>query len=148
MDSAGTLFFSQLGATSAINGPSITDTNFHHVALTKSGGTVVFYLDGVACPAPTYNVTYTFTGGPGIGYRPDNADNSFYGTIDELRFTAGRCRLPRFRKSMLRAAAGNVLHRCRRRSPASPPTRRFMSANREFQCRGQRNAAFNLSMEL
>jgi hypothetical protein len=81
---SGFLFFSQLGNPSAINGPTISDTNFHHVALTEAGGTVTFYIDGVASQPQTYNATFNFTGGPAIGYRPDNADNSFNGTIDEL----------------------------------------------------------------
>ncbi len=66
----------------------ITDTNWHHVAVTKRGTAVLFYVDGVAHVAPTYSSGgYTF-GAPGyIGawWNPyGQVDNSFYGAIDEL----------------------------------------------------------------
>lgn len=82
----GKLNFDKLGDAVAQLGPSITDTKFHHVALTKTGGEVIFYLDGTAYPVPSYTGTFTFTTYIGIGYRPDNQDNSFLGTIDEIGF--------------------------------------------------------------
>ncbi len=36
---------------------TVSDTAFHHLAVTKNGSNVVFYVDGVADPAVTYNVT-------------------------------------------------------------------------------------------
>jgi hypothetical protein len=63
---------------------SIADTAFHHVAVTKSGTNVVFYVDGVAYPGPSYNPGFTFTANAGIGSNPDAAGNSFLGTIDEV----------------------------------------------------------------
>jgi hypothetical protein len=84
MDNGGRLGFSQLGNYGALGGPAITDTNWHHVVFSMVAGSAVFYLDGVAGSAQTYNVTYTFGGNIGIGYRPDNSDNSFYGTEDEV----------------------------------------------------------------
>jgi hypothetical protein len=63
---------------------SITDTNFHHVAVTKSGLTVVFYVDGVAYPAGTTGDTYQFTTPAAIGARGDTLAGSFYGAIDEM----------------------------------------------------------------
>ncbi|MCW5550791.1 MAG: immunoglobulin domain-containing protein [Verrucomicrobiae bacterium] len=63
---------------------SIADTSFHHVAVTKSGATVVFYVDGVAYPAPGYSTTYTFDTIATIGARGDNLNNCFYGSVDEL----------------------------------------------------------------
>jgi hypothetical protein len=86
MESNGGLDFAKLGDVLPQYGPSITDTNFHHVALTKTGSTVVFYLDGAAYPVPSYTKTFTFTTSIGIGCRPDNQDNSFLGTIDEVSF--------------------------------------------------------------
>ncbi|MGA2139973.1 MAG: S8 family serine peptidase, partial [Verrucomicrobiia bacterium] len=66
----------------------IADTNWHHVAVTKSGSTVVFYIDGVGYPAPAYSSTFTFTTPAAIGARADNLNtvnnDSFYGAIDEL----------------------------------------------------------------
>jgi hypothetical protein len=84
MEWNGRLDFDKFGDVYPQYGPFITDTNFHHVALTKAGGTVVFYLDGVAHPVPNYSGTFNFTSSIGIGYRPDNGDNSFMGTIDEM----------------------------------------------------------------
>jgi len=85
MESRGGLYFNRLGDAAGQSGPrSITDTSFHHVAVTKVGSTTIFYLDGTAYPIPKYNTTFTFTTPIGIGFRPDNQDNSFLGTIDEV----------------------------------------------------------------
>ncbi len=86
MGSNGQLYFDKLGDAVPQNGPAITDTKFHHVALTKTGDEVIFYLDGTAYPVPSYTGTFTFTTSIGFGYRPDNGDNSFLGTIDEIGF--------------------------------------------------------------
>jgi len=85
MNSDGSLVFAQLGNSSYLLGPSITDTNWHQIVLTKVGANIVFYVDGMPKSTQSYNVTFTFNGSLGVGYRPDNADNSFYGTLDELR---------------------------------------------------------------
>ncbi len=64
---------------------SITDTNWHHVAVTKSGNQVVFYVDGAADTPIIYNTTFGFTTNAAIGARGDNnAQNAFFGAIDEL----------------------------------------------------------------
>ena len=86
MESNGKLDFDKLGDAVPQSGPFITDTNFHHVALTKVGSTVTFYLDGAASSVSSDPTTFTFTTSIGIGYRPDNQGNSFLGTIDELSF--------------------------------------------------------------
>lgn len=63
----------------------ITDTNWHHVAVTKSGNQVVFYVDGTADTPVTYATTFGFTANAAIGARGDaNAQNAFFGAIDEL----------------------------------------------------------------
>jgi len=66
----------------------IADTNWHHVAVTKSGTTVVFYVDGVAYAAPVYNSgDFSFSAPACIGawWNPyGQVDNSFFGAIDEL----------------------------------------------------------------
>jgi hypothetical protein len=82
----GELFFDRLGDAVAQLGPKITDSTFHHVALTKAGSTVVFYLDGTAYPIPSYTTTFTFTSSIGFGYQADSRDQSFLGTIDEIGF--------------------------------------------------------------
>ncbi len=70
---------------------TITDTNWHHVAVTQSGpaftaGTVtVFYLDGVADTPVGYAPQFTFATNAAIGSRGDGqTDNVFFGAIDEL----------------------------------------------------------------
>jgi predicted outer membrane repeat protein len=62
----------------------VVDTNFHHVAVTKSGTNVTFYLDGVGYPTGGMDVAFTFTTSPAIGAIGDTLQNSFYGTIDEM----------------------------------------------------------------
>lgn len=66
----------------------ITDTNFHHVAVTKSGNEVRFYLDGVISRKFQYDTPFEFTTNAAIGARGDNFRNSFYGAIDELTIYA------------------------------------------------------------
>ena len=72
----------------AFSTAGVTDTNWHHVAVTTSGGTVVFYVDGVPYPYGNYNPTYQFTTSAAISGRADNlnANNnaSFLGSIDEV----------------------------------------------------------------
>lgn len=61
----------------------VTDLNFHHVAVTKSGTTVIFYVDGVAETAPAYDKVYSFTTNASVGARVDNSTSGFLGVIDE-----------------------------------------------------------------
>src|SRR5207248_1958292 len=53
------------------------------LAVTKSGSTVVFYIDGVAYPAPPYDPGFGFATAA-IGARGDTLADNFFGTIDEL----------------------------------------------------------------
>jgi len=83
----GDLQLSKGGANNVTVGTSITDTNYHHLAVTKSGSVVVFYVDGVSFPAPAYNPTFEFysTMQIGSGVLIDGAyTSSFWGGIDEL----------------------------------------------------------------
>ena len=88
MTPAGALILSQVDVNGAFSTAAVTDTNWHHVAVTTSGGTVVFYIDGVAYPYGSYNPTYQFTTPAAISGRADNlnANNnaSFLGSIDEV----------------------------------------------------------------
>ncbi len=84
ISAAGNLTFSQWGKSQILTGPSILDTNFHHVAVTKVGSAMAFYLDGVAYPMPAFSTSFNYTSNPGIGYRSDNQGNGLYGTIDEI----------------------------------------------------------------
>jgi plastocyanin len=81
----GRLLLTQIGVSGAFSVRTITDTNYHHVAVTKQGSTVTFYIDGVADASISYNPTFTFTSGAAIGARGDGSVlNSFFGDIDEL----------------------------------------------------------------
>ena len=86
MDGGGHLFLTRLDVNGVTGGnTSISDTGWHHVAVTKIGSAVVFYVDGLAYPAPLYDSGgFKFTTGMAIGARGDNLGNSFLGTIDEL----------------------------------------------------------------
>ncbi|PYI88214.1 MAG: hypothetical protein DME26_03985, partial [Verrucomicrobia bacterium] len=83
------MFLTKIDVNSISAGARVTDTNFHHVAVIKSGTSVVFYIDGVASPAASpYTDTFQFTTAAAIGVRADNVNNnnnnSFFGAIDEL----------------------------------------------------------------
>jgi hypothetical protein len=84
LDSSGTLSLTKVGVDQIKSTVAITDTNFHHLAVTKSGTTVLFYVDGVPYSAAAYGSTFTFTTQAAIGARGDNADSGFLGTIDEV----------------------------------------------------------------
>jgi hypothetical protein len=79
----GQLFISKV-AVSGVFAGSVTDTNWHHVAVTTSGGNLVFYVDGLAYPAGTYAPGYTFGTSAAVGARGDNFSSSFFGNIDEI----------------------------------------------------------------
>lgn len=63
---------------------TVTDLNFHHIAVTVSEPTVIFYVDGVGEIAPDYNTVFSFTTNAAIGARGDNFTGAFLGVIDEL----------------------------------------------------------------
>jgi hypothetical protein len=112
----GSLVLTKVDVDAISVGPAITDTNFHHVAVTKSGISVTFYIDGSAYPVATpYSDTFQFTTPAAISGRGDNLNgnnnDSFFGTIDEVSIynralssnevaaiyaagSAGKCRVP------------------------------------------------------
>jgi hypothetical protein len=65
---------------------AIKDTNWHHLAVTKSGTTVVFYVDGVAFPATNakYDAEFAFSTDAAIGASGANSILNFWGLIDEV----------------------------------------------------------------
>ncbi len=64
----------------------VTDTNFHHVAVTKTNATVTFYVDGTNAGTSSYDPGFVFTTPVNIGAIGDFQEESFYGIIDELAF--------------------------------------------------------------
>src|SRR6185369_6694660 len=109
----GRLFLTKIDIDNVALATSLTDTNnFHHIAVTKSNTTVVFYIDGVAFPEPAYSSAFSFSTQAAIGARGDTLDDSFFGSIDELAVYSrslgadeilaiynadgsGKCRVPR-----------------------------------------------------
>src|ERR1041385_1571863 len=83
----GQLAISKVGVSEATGGAFVTDTNWHHVAVTKLGTTVVFYVDGVG-HSTSYAATFQFIFPAAVGARPDTLNgannDSFFGAIDEL----------------------------------------------------------------
>ncbi|MCX6926600.1 MAG: immunoglobulin domain-containing protein, partial [Verrucomicrobia bacterium] len=77
--SFGKAYFSEVKSVAGL----ISDTNWHYVAVDKSGSTVVFYADGIAYPAAAYSESFTFTTTAAIGM-VGNAVYGFWGSIDEL----------------------------------------------------------------
>ncbi len=82
--STGTPFLSKAGTDLLTSSYAFTDTAWHHLAVTKNGTSVVFYVDGVAYPAPAYSTSYTFSTSVAIGAKGDNLSGNFAGKIDEL----------------------------------------------------------------
>ncbi len=86
----GTLFLSDVGVSYVSSAAAVTDTSFHHVAVTAaSNGAVYFYVDGVQYPASgSYSPGYIFGTMAAIGARADNlngnANGSFDGVINQM----------------------------------------------------------------
>jgi len=79
------LAFTQVGVNNIQSNLTITDINWHHIAVSISGSQAVFYLDGVADTPIGYTATFVLTTNAAIGARGDNdARNAFFGAIDEL----------------------------------------------------------------
>jgi hypothetical protein len=87
LDGSGLPFFGKTGVDEVKGGTGIIDTSFHHLAVTKAGTNVVFYVDGSANLAATnYTTVFQSNTVAGIGFRGDTTGNSFRGVIDELGF--------------------------------------------------------------
>jgi hypothetical protein len=84
VDNGGSLFLANINVVNSYSVASITNTDWHHVAVTKSGSTVVFYVDGVAYAHPSFGSSFTFSTQAAIGARGDNLAASFFGSMDEL----------------------------------------------------------------
>lgn len=84
LDPSGCPTLSKIGVDGTHPNATISDTNFHHLAVTKSGNKVIFYIDGMAHYAPSYDTEFMFSTIAAIGARGDNWDNCFFGLIDEI----------------------------------------------------------------
>lgn len=84
LDSSGSLALTKVGFNNVTLGSGITDLNFHHVAVTKAGTSVTFFIDGVAYSLPAYDPGFVFNTSAAIGAGGDSLNYSFWGGIDEL----------------------------------------------------------------
>ncbi len=80
----GKLYLTKTGVGNVNGNTSITDTNLHHVAVTKNGNVVIFYVDGVGYPPVVYNAVFSFTTSVGLGYIAGSSTCSFFGIMDEV----------------------------------------------------------------
>ncbi len=119
--STGTLFLSKTGTDIITSTYAFSDTAFHHVAVTKNGTSAVFYVDGVAYPAPAYNTSYNFNTTAAIGARGDNLTGNFAGKIDELSIYGNALTLSQIQTIYIAANAGKC--------SSSPPSITTQPAN-------------------
>jgi hypothetical protein len=80
----GQLFLTKTEVDAVRSDCAINDEGFHHVAVTKQGTQVTFYLDGVAFPAAAYNPGFEFDTDAAVGARADIQRWGFAGVIDEV----------------------------------------------------------------
>jgi hypothetical protein len=80
--SEDSLFLSKTGVDGVHSGAEfqITNLQWHHVAVTKSGSNVVFYMDGVPSTPRTYAQVFEFTATPTFRIN----GSTFDGLIDEV----------------------------------------------------------------
>jgi hypothetical protein len=72
-----------VGVSDISSAGMISDTLWHHIAVTHDGTTAKFYIDGVFDSQQSYAVTFASTGNYTIGSR---GNNEFYGgTLDDIR---------------------------------------------------------------
>lgn len=77
---------SSTGTVATVQGPAITDTNWHHIVATSDGTTLTLYVDGVSRGTGTFPGALNFQTVPvRIGAYGDGANNeNFAGEIDEV----------------------------------------------------------------
>jgi hypothetical protein len=84
----GRLTLTKVGVNYVASSTRVSDTNWHHVAVTKAGTNVAFYVDGVLGGTTNYSTTFTFGANAAIGTTGGTGVATFYGLIDELAIYA------------------------------------------------------------
>lgn len=81
----GKLFLTTIGINQvSTTGLQITDSEFHHLAVTKSGTSVTFYMDGQTEIVAPFSTTFSFFSNAAIGGRADVGGGDLDGVIDEV----------------------------------------------------------------
>lgn len=83
----GRLYLSHVGVVSFFSTTTLRDTNWNHVAISREGGTLNFFLNGTLANSQACNVTFNLNGPyavGGLGTPVDGAYFGFLGSIDEL----------------------------------------------------------------
>jgi hypothetical protein len=80
----GRLCLTQVGYSNISSTNKITDLNYHHVAVAKSGTNIYFYIDGVGEVTGPYDPGFVFNGPFAIGARGMDFVSGYYGAIDEI----------------------------------------------------------------
>ncbi|HWB58650.1 MAG TPA: LamG domain-containing protein [Chthoniobacteraceae bacterium] len=81
IEGGGNLYLNKADFAGSFCNVGINDEGFHHVAVTKDGGTVVFYIDGVAHPGPPMQGEFVFDADAAVGGRSDSFQNTFLGAM-------------------------------------------------------------------
>jgi Concanavalin A-like lectin/glucanases superfamily len=85
MGGDGRLTLTQVGSSNVQSTVKATPgTGFHHVAVTKNGSAVIFYVDGVADAPVSYNPLFSFNSNAAIGSYGNYFLEYFNGLIDEI----------------------------------------------------------------
>ncbi len=83
----GRLYLSHIGVVNFFSTTSITDTNWHHVAVTREGSNLRFYADGILATTGACSVVFDLNGPfaiGGLGTPFAGVSYGFLGSIDEL----------------------------------------------------------------
>ncbi|MBN9689536.1 MAG: hypothetical protein J0M24_04795 [Verrucomicrobia bacterium] len=89
MAADGSLFHSWIGKENSSLHGRVNDLEWHHVALTKDGSVLTFYIDGRSVGSTTTSASYEFTGPfalGGLGVEFDANRYAFWGDLDQLGF--------------------------------------------------------------
>ena len=84
LNNDGRFWVDKIGSTGVFSSCKVEDDSYHHLAVTKKGGRIVFYLDGTAYQGDDYEIHFEFNTDLGVGTQPDDISACFLGLIDEV----------------------------------------------------------------
>lgn len=111
----GALILGHIGIVSFFSNARVTDTNWHHVGVTKSNGDVRFYLDGayhdsISVDGLVFDLSSPFAiGSTPVPFGEENYTYTFWGGIDELSVYSRALGLYEIRKIYESGALGKCL---------------------------------------